>query len=149
MEWKFKKNEKWNKVILVVLCGILLLVIAMPQKAAGTATGGSAASEDTTISYEERLRTLLADTYGADMVDVKGFIASVAEGEGGLNGFAGGHLAEIECLRSDDQFWGGRERLEHGQEGKQSEASCAQGGHGAACRCLSWVRRRWKSAMAG
>ena len=70
MEWKFKKNEKWNKVILVVLCGILLLVIAMPQKAAGTATGGSAASEDTTISYEERLRTLLADTYGADMVDV-------------------------------------------------------------------------------
>ena len=70
MEWKFKKNEKWNKVILVVLCGILLLVIAMPQKAAGTATGGSAASENTTISYEERLRTLLADTYGADMVDV-------------------------------------------------------------------------------
>lgn len=70
MEWKFKKNEKWNKVILVVLCGILLLVIAMPQKAAGTAMGGSAASEDTTISYEERLRTLLADTYGADMVDV-------------------------------------------------------------------------------
>ena len=70
MEWKFKKNEKWNTVILVVLCGILLLVIAMPQKAAGTATGGSAASEDTTISYEERLRTLLADTYGADMVDV-------------------------------------------------------------------------------
>ena len=70
MEWKFKKNEKWNKVILVVLCGILLLVIAMPQKAAGTATGGSAASEDTTISYEKRLRTLLADTYGADMVDV-------------------------------------------------------------------------------
>ena len=70
MEWKFKKNEKWNKVILVVLCGILLLVIAMPQKAAGTATGGSAASEDTTVSYEERLRTLLADTYGADIVDV-------------------------------------------------------------------------------
>lgn len=70
MEWKFKKNEKWNKVILVVLCGILLLVIAMPQKAAGTATGGSVASEDTTVSYEERLRTLLADTYGADMVDV-------------------------------------------------------------------------------
>lgn len=70
MEWKFKKNEKWNKVILVVLCGILLLVIAMPQKAAGTATGGSAASEDTTVSYEQRLRTLLADTYGADMVDV-------------------------------------------------------------------------------
>ena len=70
MEWKFKKNEKWNKVILVVLCGILLLVIAVPQKAAGTAMGGSAASEDTTISYEERLRTLLADTYGADMVDV-------------------------------------------------------------------------------
>ncbi len=70
MEWKFKKNEKWNKVILVVLCGILLLVIAMPQKAAGTAMGGSAASEDTTVSYEERLRTLLADTYGADMVDV-------------------------------------------------------------------------------
>lgn len=70
MEWKFKKNEKWNKVILVVLCGILLLVIAMPQKAAGTATGGSAASENTTVSYEERLRTLLADTYGADMVDV-------------------------------------------------------------------------------
>lgn len=70
MEWKFKKNEKWNKVILVVLCGILLLVIAMPQNAAGTATGGSAASEDTTVSYEERLRTLLADTYGADMVDV-------------------------------------------------------------------------------
>ena len=32
MEWKFKKNEKWNKVILVVLCGILLLVIVMPQK---------------------------------------------------------------------------------------------------------------------
>ena len=70
MEWKFKKNEKWNKVILVVLCSILLLVIAMPQKAAGTATGGSVASEDTTVSYEERLRTLLADTYGADMVDV-------------------------------------------------------------------------------
>lgn len=70
MEWKFKKNEKWNKVILVVLCGILLLVIAMPQKAAGTAMGGSEESEDTTISYEERLRTLLADTYGADMVDV-------------------------------------------------------------------------------
>lgn len=70
MEWKFKKNEKWNKVILVVLCGILLLVIAMPQKAAGTAAGGSVASEDTTVSYEERLRTLLADTYGADMVDV-------------------------------------------------------------------------------
>ena len=34
MEWKFKKNEKWNKVILVVLCGILLLVIVMPQKTA-------------------------------------------------------------------------------------------------------------------
>ena len=52
MEWKFKKNEKWNKVILVVLCGILLLVIAMPQKSAGTATVGSVASEDTTVSYE-------------------------------------------------------------------------------------------------
>lgn len=70
MEWKFKKNEKWNKVILVVLCGILLLVIVMPQKTAGTVTGGTDASTDTIILYEDRLRTLLADTYGADMVDV-------------------------------------------------------------------------------
>lgn len=66
MEWKFKKNEKWNKVILVVLCGILLLVIVMPQ----TAVGQTGSSSDTTASYEVRLRELLADTYGADMVDV-------------------------------------------------------------------------------
>lgn len=65
MEWKFKKNEKWNKVILVVLCGILLLVIVMPQKTVQTGS-----SSDTTASYEVRLRELLADTYGADMVDV-------------------------------------------------------------------------------
>lgn len=65
MEWKFKKNEKWNKVILVVLCGILLLVIVMPQKTVQTGS-----SSDTTASYEGRLRELLADTYGADMVDV-------------------------------------------------------------------------------
>ena len=65
MEWKFKKNEKWNKVILVVLCGILLLVIVMPQK-----VGQTGSSSDTTASYEVRLRELLADTYGADMVDV-------------------------------------------------------------------------------
>lgn len=70
MEWKFKKNEKWNKVILVVLCGILLLVIMMPQKTVQTAVGQTGSSSDTTASYEVRLRELLADTYGADMVDV-------------------------------------------------------------------------------
>lgn len=70
MEWKFKKNEKWNKVILVVLCGILLLVIVMPQKTVQTAVGQTGSSSDTTASYEVRLRELLADTYGADMVDV-------------------------------------------------------------------------------
>ena len=74
MEWKFKKNEKWNKVILVVLCGILLLVIVMPQKPIlapiQTAVGQTGSSSDTTASYEVRLRELLADTYGADMVDV-------------------------------------------------------------------------------
>ena len=70
MEWKFKKNEKWNKVILVVLCGILLLVIVMPQKTVQTAVGQTGSSSDTTASYEVRLRELLADTYGTDMVDV-------------------------------------------------------------------------------
>ena len=65
MEWKFKKNEKWNKVILVVLCGILLLVIVMPQKTVQTAVGQTGSSSDTTASYEVRLRELLAD-----MVDV-------------------------------------------------------------------------------
>ena len=63
MEWKFKKNEKWNKVILVVLCGILLLVIVMPQKTVQTAVGQTGSSSDTTASYEVRLRELLADTY--------------------------------------------------------------------------------------
>ena len=67
---KYKKNEKWNKVILVVLCGILLLVIVMPQKTVQTAVGQTGSSSDTTASYEVRLRELLADTYGADMVDV-------------------------------------------------------------------------------
>ena len=56
MEWKFKKNEKWNKVILVVLCGILLLVIVMPQKTVQTAVGQTGSSSDTTASYEVRLR---------------------------------------------------------------------------------------------
>lgn len=70
MEWKFKKNEKWNKVILVVLCGILLLVIVMPQKSVDSGTGGTAAATETAASYEERLRALLTDTYGEDMVDV-------------------------------------------------------------------------------
>lgn len=51
MEWKFKKNEKWNKVILVVLCGILLLVIVMPQKTVQTAVGQTGSSSDTTASY--------------------------------------------------------------------------------------------------
>ena len=60
MEWKFKKNEKWNKVILVVLCGILLLVIVMPQKTVQTAVGQTGSSSDTTASYEVRLRELLA-----------------------------------------------------------------------------------------
>lgn len=70
MEWKFKKNEKWNKVILIVLCGILLLVIAMPQKTVNSSVGNTTSVEDTTTSYEKRLRTLLEDTYGAGNVDV-------------------------------------------------------------------------------
>lgn len=67
MEWKFKKNEKWNKVILVVLCGILLLVIVMPQKSLNM---GTVATTETVSSYEDRLRALLTDTYGEDMIDV-------------------------------------------------------------------------------
>ena len=56
MEWKFKKNEKWNKVILVVLCGILLLVIVMPQKTVQTAVGQTGSSSDTTASRSEERR---------------------------------------------------------------------------------------------
>ena len=48
----------------------LLLVIVMPQKTVQTAVGQTGSSSDTTASYEVRLRELLADTYGADMVDV-------------------------------------------------------------------------------
>lgn len=70
MEWKFKKNEKWNKVILVVLCGILLLVIVMPQKTVDTGIGKTTSTAETTASYEDRLRTLLEDAYGVGMVDV-------------------------------------------------------------------------------
>ena len=70
MEWKFKKNEKWNKVILVVLCGILLLVIVMPQKSLNMGTVGTVATTETVNSYEDRLRALLTDTYGEDMIDV-------------------------------------------------------------------------------
>ena len=70
MEWKFKKNEKWNKVILVVLCGILLLVIVMPQKSLNMGTVGTVATTETVNSYEDRLRALLADTYGEDMIEV-------------------------------------------------------------------------------
>lgn len=70
MELKFKKNEKWNKVILIVLCGILLLVIAMPQKTSYTGAEKTAAEVADASAYEERLRKLLADTYGADVVDV-------------------------------------------------------------------------------
>lgn len=62
MEWKFKKNEKWNKVILVVLCGILLLVIVMPQKSLNMGTVGTVATTETVNSYEDRLRALLTDT---------------------------------------------------------------------------------------
>lgn len=70
MEWKFKKNEKWNKVILVVLCGILLLVIVMPQKSVNTRTLENVDAAETAASYEDRLRAILTDTYGEDMIDV-------------------------------------------------------------------------------
>lgn len=45
-------------------------MIVMPQKTVQTAVGQTGSSSDTTASYEVRLRELLADTYGADMVDV-------------------------------------------------------------------------------
>lgn len=71
MEWKFKKNEKLNKVILMVLVGVLLLILVMPSQNADTAT--PTATSDTVqsaSSYEERLRALLSDAYGEGMVDV-------------------------------------------------------------------------------
>lgn len=86
MEWKFKKNEKWNKVILIVLCGILLLVIAMPQKTADTGAGKTVSSTETTASYENRLRTLLEDAYGAGVVDVLIYAGSQTQTYYGSNG---------------------------------------------------------------
>lgn len=67
---KFKKNETWNKVILIVLCGIFLLVAAMPQKTQTEKAMTEDSETGESLSYENRLRALLADTYGEDMVDV-------------------------------------------------------------------------------
>lgn len=66
---KFKKNEKWNKIILLVLCGVLLLVIAMPQKTE-TSDTTKQISVDACVTYETRLKELLEDTYGKGMIDV-------------------------------------------------------------------------------
>ena len=71
MEWKFKKNEKLNKVILMVLVGVLLLILVMPAQNSDTASSGVAEdTEQAASSYEDRLRTLLSDAYGEGMVDV-------------------------------------------------------------------------------
>lgn len=81
MEWKFKKNEKRNKVILMVLVGVLLLILVMPAK--NTDTGTTASTSDIgqeTASYEERLRTLLSDAYGEGTVDVLIYSESGTEG---------------------------------------------------------------------
>ena len=53
------------------MCRILLLMIVMQKKTMKNAVGQTGSSSDTTASYEVRLRELLADTYGADMVDVE------------------------------------------------------------------------------
>lgn len=70
MEWKFKKNEKTNKVILLVLCGLLLLVLTLPSVSGQTEQTGTDTETADTASYETRLRELLADAYGEGMVDV-------------------------------------------------------------------------------
>ncbi len=84
MEWKFKKNEKLNKVILMVLVGLLLLILVLPAKSTGTQdTDSTSDTVEETVSYEERLRELLSDAYGEGMVDV--LIYSEPKSEGYYN----------------------------------------------------------------
>lgn len=79
MEWKFSKNEKVNKVILVVLMGVMLLVIVMPMKQGDTGGVGSSASapgkeeagtSQQSLSDETRLTSMLEKTYGSGTVSV-------------------------------------------------------------------------------
>lgn len=85
MEWKFKKNEKLNKVILMALVGLLLLILVVPSQRISTGTADSASdsvsgTEQTVSSYEERLRALLSDTYGEGTVDVMIYSESATQG---------------------------------------------------------------------
>ena len=77
MELKLKK-EKLNKIITIILVGLLLLIIVVPLEDKGEGLSNNqnsyyepeGASEWGASYYEERLKLILEKSYGKDTMDV-------------------------------------------------------------------------------
>lgn len=69
MELKLKKYGL-DKIILVVLAGILLLILAVPSGSSDGASGESSTEASYTEELEQRLVKILEKTYGEGTIDV-------------------------------------------------------------------------------
>ena len=69
MELKLKKYGL-DKIILVVLAGILLLILAVPSGGSDGASGESSTEASYTEELEQRLVKILEKTYGEGTIDV-------------------------------------------------------------------------------
>lgn len=78
MRFDFKKNGKLNKVITVILIGILILIAVMPVKSSCGGITGSSSEEDGDVEtyssyadyYENRLKVILEESYGEGTMQV-------------------------------------------------------------------------------
>lgn len=86
-----KKNEKLNKIITVILVGILILIIIMPTRNSSSgsaqnnsinASGMSAEYNSYADYYENKLKEILEDSYGEGTMQVMVHLVSGKHTEG-------------------------------------------------------------------
>lgn len=90
MEMKVKK-EKLNKIITIILVGLLLLIIVVPVGDGGkdADTGEKSSYEEAKVSmdgasyYEERLKLILEKSYGVGTMEVMVHMKET-DGQGGI-----------------------------------------------------------------
>lgn len=75
MEIKCKKKDNISKLFIVVCVGLLLLIVVFPVKKTNSEYITDQPNEDATCEteteyYENRLKTILEDTYGIGTMDV-------------------------------------------------------------------------------
>ncbi|MBQ8412470.1 MAG: hypothetical protein IJX12_02550 [Lachnospiraceae bacterium] len=76
MELNLKKNDKFTKVLTIILAGVLILIILMPVRQEGDNIVPQNEEEGVNDYthyeeyYEEKLRYILEDSYGAGTMEV-------------------------------------------------------------------------------